>query len=494
MKYILLFALLLSTIVFSITACVEEILPDPVPTIPTKIVTADRCVVSDTTITLTVSGSDVNDDVAINYSYYLSADDGENYVCVGKSVASANVKLEPYTRYKWYAVAVTKGGKSEPTEVRSFYCVPSFEVETDNGDGEMAAVLRWKLGNKVKNVIVSATSDHEGYEIEPIEIPRGQDSCYVKYKNNLSDGTNNMYIHWYDDAHGIVPEPIIYDFTITANIQFSDTVISVSVKAKEIILDKQDNIRDHEFNVYRVQHYGNQTWLADDLRATSFINQKGEVVKLEEGRDFIYSTLPSGAKGVLYRVNRWQESVSSNTYRYTTGNLYEVWRSLGKIQFAPKGYVLPSDSDFLAVERSYGLKDISEEERYYQRPSYGPSFYIMPIEDDKNYDYYKERQQRGFDGEDTGIMLFLSSQYDWENGERILPHNWFNAKPWGVGGGETLKKTQCKGVCYLTTTSYKSTYYEYYAIRVLSNQSSGIARIFSYDENCSFVSMRCIKK
>ncbi len=491
MKYILRFALVVSLFALTITACVDEVLLSTTPTMPTKSAIADKYVVADTTITLTVRGSTINNDVSINYSYYLSDDNGNNFVCIGKSVQSATVNLKPYTQYKWYAVAVLDSHESEPTEVRTFYCVPPFALQTDNGDGEEAAVLRWNLGNKVKNVIVSATSDHDGYVIDPIEIPAGQDSCYVKYKRNWADDTNNMYIHWFDDEHGVVPEPIIYDFTVTANIQFGDTIIPVSVNAKEIILDKQFDVRDHEFNVYRVQRYGNQTWLADDLRATSYINSKGEVVKLEEGKDFVYSTLSSGAKGVLYRVNKWKDG--SNSYSYTKGKLYDVWRSLGKIQFAPRGYNLPSDADFLVLERSYGLEEVSIEERY-KNTGYAPYFCIRTLsENESSYDYYLRRQQEAFEGEDTDIMWFLSGPYDWENAQVGVLYSWFNAKPWGVGSGEKLTNTQGKGVCYLTTSSYpKNT--DYYVLRVLSNKSRGIARIVPYYENCDFISMRCIKK
>lgn len=489
MKYILRFALVVCLFVLTITACVDEVLLSTTPTAPTKSAIADKYVVYDTTITLTVSGSTINNDVSLKYNYYLSDDDGDNYVCVGGSTQSATVNLKPYTRYKWYAIAVFDIHKSEPSEVRTFYCVPPFALQTDNGDGEEAAVLRWNLGNKVKNVVVSATSDHDGYVIDPIEIPAGQDSCYVKYKRNWADDTNNMYIHWFDDEHGVVPEPIIYDFTVTANILFGDTIIPVSVNAKEIILNKQFDVRDHEFNVYRVQRYGNQTWLADDLRATSYINEKGEVVKLEEGKDFVYSTLSSGAKGVLYRVNMVPEKANGYT-EYKKGNLYDVWRSLEKIQFAPHGYVLPSDLDFLKVEKSYGLSEVSIEERY-KNTDYAPSFYISTIaEDEKYYDYYLERQKEVFEGEDEDIMWFLSSEYDWVNVEGNLSHSWFNAKPWGVGSGKTLNETQGQGVCYLTTSTYK----KYYVLRVLSNKSRGIARIVPYYENCDFISMRCIKK
>ena len=135
MKYILRFALVVSLFALTITACVDEVLLSTTPTMPTKSAIADKYVVADTTITLTVRGSTINNDVSINYSYYLSDDDGNNFVCIGKSVQSATVNLKPYTQYKWYAVAVLDSHESEPTEVRTFYCVPPFALQTDNGDG-----------------------------------------------------------------------------------------------------------------------------------------------------------------------------------------------------------------------------------------------------------------------------------------------------------------------------------------------------------------------
>jgi uncharacterized protein (TIGR02145 family) len=486
MKIKLLTVLALCT-VLSFSGCKEE--PSQIPTVPTTLSLEDGAVVEELNVELSASGSTVEDNgFNVSYVYYI----GKSEDALEKT--KSEVELEPYTQYFWCAQAKTEAGEGEKTEVRTFYCVPPFSVATDNGDGMYAAVIKWDNGDKFKSVTVSATANHDGYELEPQTITDGADSCYFVRKRDASDPTkDNAFVQWWDDEHGVYAEPVVYDFTVEATAQVGDMAFTLKGNTKECILDKQHVVRDHEFNVYRVVTHGNQTWLADDLRSTSFINENGEVVKLEEGIDYIYSTLKSGATGVLYRLSYWGDFVGNAFDRSVEyGTLYDVWQSLEKIQFAPKGYDLPTDDDFLAIERSYGIADVPMEARRSLQPGI-VNCIVNTLGVDNSYTW--EQAQKTFEGDDSGIMLFMANPYDWENVTEIPGQGWFNAKPFGVCQFlEDLETTQGKGVCYQTKTNYKSDGEQYWVVRVFSNKRKGVSRAGCWSVNCGFISFRCIKK
>jgi uncharacterized protein (TIGR02145 family) len=477
MKIKLLTVLALCT-VLSFSGCKEE--PSQIPTVPTTLSLEDGAVVEELNVELSASGSTVEDNgFNVSYVYYI----GKSEDALEKT--KSEVELEPYTQYFWCAQAKTEAGEGEKTEVRTFYCVPPFSVATDNGDGMYAAVIKWDNGDKFKSVTVSATANHDGYELEPQTITDGADSCYFVRKRDASDPTkDNAFVQWWDDEHGVYAEPVVYDFTVEATAQVGDKAFTLKGNAKECILDKQHVVRDHEFNVYRVVTHGNQTWLADDLRVTSYINEKGEVVKLQEGKEFVYSTLKSGAKGVLYNIREVIYPIYTN-YNNTHVNPRGFWEWLETMQFGPQGYVLPSDDDFLQLEKEYGIPEISIEDRikrYYTTFSIYYSCYY--------YERTFNKDPGVFEGEDTGIMLFLSSPYDWENVAEIPGQGWFNAKPFGLGEPETIGKV----VAYFTTTTTIDGSFRCVIARALSNLHKGIARVAPQQEGLGYTCFRCIKK
>ena len=421
-----------------------------VPTLPTTLSLEDGAVVETLNVKLSASGSTVEDDYFdVSYVYYIgkAADALEE--------TSAEVTLEPYTQYFWRAQAITQDAVSKETvaiggstNIRTFYCVPPIKIETDNGDGKWAAVLRFKeLAPKVKSGKITASSDLYEYEFD---LTTGQDSCYLSYESDIAAGTNNAYTQWWDDEHGIYYEPIIYTFNVDATVQVGDKEFSITNTAKEIILDKQSCVRDNEYNVYRVVKIGNQTWLADDLRATNYIDENGNIVKLTEGEDFEYSKLKSGAVGVLY--DRW----------------CPILKDLENIPICPAGFKLASDADFLELEKYYGLSEPTgprDAER-------SPNAYIS-IEYDIFCKYYE--------GEDIGIMLMLASKYDWEN-INVTNQNLFNAKPF-------YKPGEC--AFFLLRDDLRSHDNGYG--RLISNLNKGIVRqLFSYYGYKG--SLRCVKE
>lgn len=277
MKLKQLILVMLMAVFVGMTSCEEG--PSNVPTLPTSFSIEDGAIVEETNLILSAFGGTVEDEgYSVEYKYYLgtSVDDLRLVGIRDKQ----EVKLEPFTQYffavKPVSVHASDSIEGEMSEIRTFYCAPPLEIETDNGEGEWAAILRFK-GLDIKGGTVSAKGDHEGYDIEPITIPAGQDSCYIPMtRHTLSQ--YNAYVQWWDDKIGQYYEPVIYTFEVSLDIQVGDKVIPVKNTAKEIILDKNSCVRDHEFNVYRVTKFGDQTWMEDTYRARSYINSKGEVV------------------------------------------------------------------------------------------------------------------------------------------------------------------------------------------------------------------------
>ncbi|MCQ2227840.1 MAG: hypothetical protein MJZ01_08040 [Bacteroidales bacterium] len=356
--------------VVCLASCDDEEL-SKIPTVPTSFSIADGEIINNTVVTLDADGSKVGNGAPIRYSYYLgtSKDNLEE--------VETNVKLTPYTQYFWYVVARTDDGEETPSKIRTFYCVPDnkVKVERDCGNGKWASVLRFKNlpVDKLAGGKVTITPDHNGYEMDPIVLSAGQDSCYVE------SSQLKTCVHGFDDEHGILYQPVIYTFDAELIIRVGDKDIPKRVSAENIFLNKDLFVCDSEFNVYRVVKIGNQTWLADDFRATSYVDFNGEIVQLKEGRDYFVSTLASGAKGILY----------------------DVWM---------RDYI----PDLINQIKGYRLFDTKDWETLLD--------FYNPKGDDRHLSYE----------ENCYILDCLTSQYDWaEKNTTSELMGLFNAKPFG---------------------------------------------------------------
>ena len=487
---------LLSVSVFSLalTSCIEQVAIDPVPTKPTTTTIYNGFVTRDTVITLNIDGSTVNDDAYVGYDYYFSSDNS-NF----EKISPENVKLKPYTQYWWYAVPssyfegelLATGKKSD---TRKLYCIPHSPIETDHGDGEWAAVLDFK---KVKNVVggkVTAISDKYEYEIE---LSEGQDMCKLEGKN-ISSPENNAYKHWWDDAKGIEYEPIIYTFKVDLNIKVGDTVATCTDYVKEIILDKNSAVRDHEFNVYRVVKIGNRQWLADDLRTKSFI-YKGDTIKLDTIEfDYVYGgdkqpapyrtiELPeSGSTGITYCVGgAWYEKVWIGD-RHSGGSKELSIQELISL-LAPKGYHISNNADWEDLEKYYGVESPKIVD-----PGESGGFHYYPhgFLRESYYEDIRENYSQYFQGGDVELRRLLSSKNDWiyYNNEETaddIPAV-FNAKPFAGEG---------RGSIYYTMMDEKYENYDF-LVRVLSTVDKGILNM-GFDSvilgSRFYFSLRCVK-
>jgi len=486
------YILLVSSVSIMLNSCIDEVTPDPVPTTPTKMNISDGFITQDTMITLKAGGSIVKDDASIKYDYYFSADNS-NF----EKVNPENIELQPYTQYWWYAVPNSYYGKDlvatgERTETRTFYCIPPFDIESDNGEGDWAAIIRFKNVDNIVGGKVTAISDYGSFEVE---IPAGQDSCYIKYERYFESGSepdNNAYVHWWDDAHGVYYEPIIYTFKVDLTLRAGDKDTTYTKSIKEIILDKNDAVRDHEFNVYRVVKIGNRQWLADDLRTKSFI-YKGDTIKLDDVKvsgklsPSPYKTvkLPeSGSTGIIYCTGYSQYSKVS--FSDSKGNSCSLPIYYYISLLAPKGFHISDNDDWEDLEMFYAV----------DTPKVTSVYGYYPIEyfSEDNYEELRKENTKKFQGANQGIRRLLSSMYDWKyyNNEEtaIGMQTQFNAKPF-VGEG--------RGCIYYTLKDEEQRC-DLGLFRLLSTVDKGILNwgcYFGYNGekqvHYQYVSLRCVK-
>lgn len=417
--------------------------PSQIPTVPTKFSLEDGAEVEDLSITLSADGSTVEDEnLNISYVYYIGKSADE------LAETSAEVTLEPFTQYFWCAQAKTDGGEGEMTELRTFYCVPDLlELTSGNGNGAWAAVIRWNYADKFKSVTISATPDHEGYGLESQTVEGGVDSCYFVTTKPEDDA----YTHWWDDAKGIYYEPVVYTFNVEAKAQVGDKTFTFNSSVNEILLDNEYEVRDHEFNVYRVQKIGSQTWFADDFRVKTYLD--GSQV------NYITSNLESGATGILY---------------YTS--------SIDKLSSVlPEGYHLSTHEDWLKLESFYGVTTDTVSEF----PAWSPNYLRL----DTTYSSSYFNKLRLVVGEDQhvgtllqcGCGVWKKTNETNQSGERTA----FNAMPFGVEFED--QDTNEISVLYFAGRMDLNTYY----FREIWAYSTGICRGYSY---CPlYISVRLVK-
>ncbi len=444
-------------VMLAVSGCKEtEDEPSQIPTVPTTFSLEDGAEIKGLSVTLNAKGSTVEDrKLDVSYVYYIgkSADDLEE--------TTAEVTLEPYTQYFWRAQAKTEAGEGELSEIHTFYCVPDLELSSDNGSGEWAAIIRWNNADKFKSVTITATPDHEGYTLENQTIEGGVDSCYFK----TTEPKNDAYTHWWDDEHGVYYEPVIYTFDVEAKAQVGDKTFTFKSSIKEILLDNEFEVRDHEFNVYRVAKIGNQTWLADDLRMKTYLN--GSPI------EYVISTLESGATGFLYQqISEGLENISKSL---------------------PKGYHISTNDDWIELEAYYGLSEKSSSLPDHGNREMQPvCVMIHDTLELGDFEFFAS----WYMGVEQSVGRKLASGYDWKQTDYTNSpetRNPFNAKPFGTVEWYNYRDNRDKGqivegahtgAAYLT--------YPVDAIRLIWAYSTGI-NINTRPSYHSFFSVRLVK-
>lgn len=466
-------------------ACDDEDKPTGIPTAPAKFSLEDGAVLTTTEVKLDASGGIVDSYEKIYYKLYFGKSPDE----LREVYSETTLSLEPYTQYFWKAKSFTLEKEGEESEIRTFYCVPPLTIETDNGDGDWAAVVRFKeVGQAVVSGKVTAVSDILTYEMD---VEAGQDSCFMKYDRYADGGIgNNAYTQWWDDSKGKSYEPIVYDFKVELNVQVGDKVFPLTSQARECVLNKQACVRDHEFNVYKLVRIGNRTWFAEDLRAKSFI-YKGDTILLENTRNRSNAasnkdicktvTLPeSGSVGVCYAI--YYQSKSSIYFNNSKNKEVEmkVWQLFDLM--APKGFRVSNGDDWDDLEMFYGIENPTCDRHMgrYLSDFINPGNFETTL---KNY--------MDFQGEDVLIRRILSSKYDWiryfEDEEPNSESGPFNSKPFAGEGYASF---------YYTSMNYDGDP-SMGMLRLLSSLSMGIMNSrfdVSYPSGPQYVSLRCVKE
>lgn len=271
---------LIAALAVTFSACKEEENPF-YPTQPTSISIEDGAVLlrsEDGSLEnyydnhhpwINVNGSYNEKGTTIKYKYYISDDNTMFNKYTPGSV------LEPNKHYFWYAVpfALHYNGDTvwgEKTAIHNFYYINQLNYfTTDNGDSEIAATIKFNKLKGFKNYRLTITPTEEcGFSGKTFYIPEDKDSCYI----SIADNPEIPYMfNDYDDLNGTVYKPVIYNFTLSADITVGDKTITNSRTVNEIFLNKSNHVRDNEFNVYRVAEIGNQIWIIDDLRCKTII-------------------------------------------------------------------------------------------------------------------------------------------------------------------------------------------------------------------------------
>ncbi len=408
----------LSALTIMFNSCKEDDESFPFPSEQVELLLPDGAVV-DTLVDRDIFIQSSETDYSIIVMYGTDPDD------LTKSLNKENNVLQP-GKYYWHVrVADTqKKIDSEYSETRIFYVPEKMKivVETDNGENENAIVLRWKGldRSKFSNIKVQMKPTKEcNFAGKTFDVPDGQDSLYIKWTDNMD--VPYMF-NDFDDLHGVNYEPVIYNFTFLADVAVDDKVCQTySVGGKEIFLNNKMHIRDHEYNVYRVVEVGDQIWMADDLRCTSYIDENGDTIQMKLNEDYVVSELPSGAKGILY----------SNLFMFNANDSDVHLKEMG-----PKEFHYAYDEDWNQLEKVFGidaelpkLSGIIGTTTYTQ----GAAF---PIENG-NLNLKSVADSLYVDSPVINMWQEFASTSDWvdDNGNQVFKTaSIFNIKPFGFGG------------------------------------------------------------
>lgn len=472
------FFLLSVSILFSLCRCTED--DDKVIFDGDLIVESDfedGSVVTDSEVSFKVSytgGVSGTGEPNSMYKFYIGTDPNDL-----KEYKTNTPQLKPYNRYYWYAVYEAYGVVGKKTEMRSFYYVPTVVATTENGDGEWSTTLKWnEIGENMLPTTIKVTPNIEGYPFENnIEIKPGQSS----YKFKLGDAgspTNAAYTHWWDDSKAIYCEPIVYTYNFTISVKVDDRTFDFPQEVKDIIINKQDVVKDHEFNVYRLAKIGNKIWTIDDYRASTYFKYdvNNKVYSKKEAQLTINDNT-----GAAYYVSpyhyEYDENVLNNPEYHPDYKNYSI----------PEGFHISTEQDWTDLENYYGVaSDLRIGDKHE-----GWVMILSFFGKSGNSDWDEFRSDI-YTGSDKYIKAKLSSPYGWES----LARNDSVEQSVGVGAIFNAKPTLETHNVY-GSFECKFTYTGFYVSdgwdRYLSSESNGIARVStSYSDDCR-LAIRLVK-
>ena len=292
----------------------------------------------------------VVEDTLIKDSYQLRAGTSvHDNILIGTSIDNLeslydNYKLKPYTKYFW-KIVVTDGDNSAETDILKFYCVPKFPVEVKNEDeDDWSATVKWKKYEQFGDMRITLVPDSEcDYDKAPIAVTKGKSLCRIS-AGPLQTPKYAIYHQWWDDSKRQYYEPVIYDFTVNADCEFDDTVITAQSTAKGIFLNKSVAVADKQYNVYKIGKIGNRVWMLEDLRGTLDLSDynDGDILNFRHRQWWApcngCATVKNncGFKSVVYAISMALRCEEFN-------------------ELIPEGFHLATDDDWNDMEANYGL-------------------------------------------------------------------------------------------------------------------------------------------
>lgn len=126
-----------------------------------------------------------------------------------------------------------------------------------------------------------------------------------------------------------------------------------------------NTMTDFEGNVYKTVKIGDQIWMAENLRSSSY-NDGTPILELAEGKD--WSSTQIGA--FCWYAN------NEDTYNELYGKLYN-WNAVNSKKLAPAGWRVPTDADwailieYLGGDKEAGGKLKSTDPLHWRQPNIG---------------------------------------------------------------------------------------------------------------------------
>ena len=324
-------------------SCEKDDSPSPIPTSPTSFYPPNGEVISETEIELNASGSNVDNKDDIDYDYYF----GEDTANMVKSSERLS-ELTPGTKYYWKAVPYTWNEEyyyGEASQIHHFYSqpLPLNGLESDNCEGQTGIILRWEEQDNYKEVKITFSPEDKNVD-QPIIIPAGQDSCVF---------TGLL------DADPDTKEYIKYTFIVEPTVLATDKeLIAEADTISEIPLNKSYNVRDIDFNVYRLITIGDQVWIRDNLRVTR-LNDGTELI---EGEQYVIGS-QSNKYGLYYHFDAFHDG-------------YMDWDT-GKLKIlplAPKGFRVAEWEDW---EKLFKFLGATEEDLNFNYFALDGDYYML---------------------------------------------------------------------------------------------------------------------
>jgi uncharacterized protein (TIGR02145 family) len=179
-------------------------------------------------------------------------------------------------------------------------------------------------------------------------------------------------------------------------------------------------VTDHEGNQYKTVKIGNQWWMAEDLRTTTFAN--GEIIPfITDAEEWASTTDPACTK---YNNNIEGTEMLYNYYVLSTGKKY-----------VPEGWRVPTDEDWKKLEEYLGMSVAEIEQTNWRGTDQGDQLKVVTTTTDGwiRYEGVWGTNETGFSAEGGSCRVFngawgvpaLRHSGYWWTSTAINGHAWY---------------------------------------------------------------------